>query len=169
MDETNGQAKNFIEKKRKICSLIFAGLLASLCFYAFIAVALRVAVDGFEGFSALDDALYSIVKLILTALAIIVVIIIIIWKNKKLSAEGISENVKEKGTEAAAESVMSSSIVLMALAESVGVYGLVLYLLNGALFDFISFGIASLVCLFLVYPGESVWIEVEKATIEEEI
>jgi hypothetical protein len=139
------------------CSMI-AGL------FTYIGVAEFVAGNNttFNGYSPLPEDVYGKLMLALLALAIFDFALIPFIRNRMLSVGGRSHETPYSPYSTpppSVQSLVSASIVSFALCESIAIYGLVLFLLNGSRRDFYLFVVIALAAFALYFPRYERWKE----------
>jgi F0F1-type ATP synthase membrane subunit c/vacuolar-type H+-ATPase subunit K len=144
-------------------SIIGVAMLSTLFMYLVVAMAIQTTQDPFEGFAALEDD--GLLRNIFLALSLFQVIAIKIIKNRVLSIASTATASAVGGPtdpSRLATLLTKSSIMNFALAESIAVYGLVLFLLNGSSTDFYIFLGLSFLTFVMFFPKYEQWEEVLK-------
>jgi hypothetical protein len=121
-------------------------MVASLVVYA-VLVSGYLAPTGWQG--TLDPGAFAVVRLLLYGLGAAVILAVLVLRSRWLSVEA--------GAEAGVVQLQTRLIILLALAESVGIDGLVLFLLGGSLRDFYVLWTPAIVLQLLLTPRREVW------------
>ncbi len=134
--------------------IIHAAMLASLVMYAVVVHVLR---DAAGWRPALAPEPLAILRPILYALAAGLTAAVFALRGRWLSADSAREVARRGGADAAAGHLQTRTIVLLALAEAMGIYGLVLFLLGGRLLDFYVLWAAAVLAQLALVPREEAW------------
>jgi hypothetical protein len=136
---------DLLELKKRYLAVNFIGLtmIASIFVYAAVVEVLKRTLAPFPGFASLDAAQLQILKYLFVALAFGHFIIIKVIR-KLLASRG-------------APFLPQAAIITFALCESVGVMGLILFLLKGNPLDFYVFMLLSLFYFWLYFPKFRDW------------
>lgn len=124
-------------------NLIGLAMIASVFMYAGVVVVLPRILAPFSGFTALSPAQVQTLKYLFVALAL-GIFFLIKFLQRILGARSV-------------EQLFQAAIVTFALSESVGVLGLVLFLLAGNHVDFYLFMFLSLFYFWFFYPKYNDW------------
>lgn len=152
-----------LRKGYRLAALIGALMIGSLLVYAVIAELIKESNAPFRGFAQMPDI--ALLRYALLAVAAVEFIVIPVLTRAMLSGtvpppSASGQHLPE------IKRLISSAIVTYALCESVAIYGLVLFLLNGDSSDLYLF-IALSVLFFAVYfPKYSRWEEWFKARVK---
>ena len=144
-------------------SIIGVAMLSTLFMYLVVAMAIQTTQDPFGGFAALEDV--GLLRNIFLGLSLLQVIVIKVIKSRALSisstltAPGVGEPTDPSRL---VTRLVTSSIVIFALAESIAVYGLVLFFLNGNSTDFYIFLGLSFLAFVMFFPKYDQWEELAK-------
>lgn len=139
--------------------IIGGALLVSLLAYVAVAWVLELGTDGFDGFAASGLA-GDTMKLIRYGLVFVcfVEIALIRWlKGRALSSPEISA--EPPRVEELIPRLVSTHILIFGVSESIGILGLVFFLLTGSSFDLYAFVGLSALLLVLSLPRYSQWQE----------
>jgi F0F1-type ATP synthase membrane subunit c/vacuolar-type H+-ATPase subunit K len=132
-------------------------MMSTLLLYAVVAFAIASANDPFEGLVALEDGgLLRLLRNLFLGLSLLQVVAIQILRGRALQLPDPSGGVPIGKPESR---LVSTSILTFALAESIAIYGLVLFLLNGESTDFFIFLGLSLLTFILFFPRYHQWEE----------
>jgi len=136
---------DLLELKKRYLAVNFIGLtmIASIFVYAAVVEVLKRTLAPFPGFASLDAAQLQILKYLFAALAFGHFIIIKVIR-KFLASRGVAF-------------LPQAAIITFALCESVGVMGLILFLLQGNPLDFYVFMLLSLFYFWLYFPKFRDW------------
>ena len=140
------QINNQLPVKPPNEKLLWFAFLGAIFIYNIVAVMISRSSEFFEkerGFVGLDSEMLSVLFYILLFLSIIQLAILFKWNSK----------VEHKPTESLPENKKIFTIKY-ALAESMAIYGLTLFLMNGNFNHLILFSGLAVVGMFLSYPKE---------------
>jgi hypothetical protein len=126
--------------------MIYAGLLASIFVYPGVGYFISRTFSSSE--SAGPDEMVSRIFYILAA----VIIAIIFCVRKWLIPSSVSSAVGPAEISGLMSKYRTGNILVFVLSESIGLLGLVLFLLGGALSHLIRFALASLALMGMLYP-----------------
>jgi F0F1-type ATP synthase membrane subunit c/vacuolar-type H+-ATPase subunit K len=138
-------------------AVIGGAMMSTLFMYAVVVVAISSTRAPFEGFGSIEDGgLLRMLRNLFLGLSLLQVVAIKIIRGRALQlpdpSSGLSINKPESR-------LVSTSILTFALAESIAIYGLVLFLLNGESTDFFIFLGLSLLTFILFFPRYHQWEE----------
>ena len=143
-------------------SIVGMAMLASLFMYLVVAMAIQTTQDPFEGFASFEGG--ELIRNVFLALSLIQIIAIKIIKSRALSIPSPTPaHGSPTDPSRLAGILATSSIVNFALAESIAVYGLVLFLLNGSSTDFYIFLGLSFLAFVMFFPRYEQWEELAKS------
>jgi F0F1-type ATP synthase membrane subunit c/vacuolar-type H+-ATPase subunit K len=151
----NGDSE--LRKAFRVTVVIGLVMMASVLIYAVVAEIIKKQNAPFSGFSPLPPDVFTTLRYALLAVAVIQYFIIQ-FLNKVM----LSSNAPAMGTVSPAGSstpLISASVVAFALSESVAVYGLVLFLIQGDSTDFYLFLMISLIYFTIYFPKYEKWEE----------
>jgi F0F1-type ATP synthase membrane subunit c/vacuolar-type H+-ATPase subunit K len=140
-------------------SIIGGAMISSVFIYAVIAAVIEAGQESFEGFAPTGGALLRNVFL---GLSLFQVVFIKLFRSRMFAMESRDQATgvaKPPSLDDSVQRLMTTSIVTFAMAESIAVYGLVLFLLNGSSNDFYVFLAISLACFVLFFPRFDRWYE----------
>lgn len=137
----------------RVTRVIHAAMLASLVVYAAVVHVLR---DAAGWRAVLPPEPLAVLKPILYALGAGMTLLVFVLRGRWLSAEAAREVARRQGPAAAAH-LQARTLVLLALAEAVGIYGLILFLLGGRLLDFYLLWGAAVAAQLALVPREETW------------
>jgi hypothetical protein len=137
--------------KARYLAVNFIGLamIASVFVYAGVVELIKWQLAPFAGFARLDPGTAGLIKYVFLALA--------------AAQFGIIKVVQKIVSARSVDHLPQTAIITFALCESVGVLGLVLFLLAGNSLDFYIFMVISLGFFYLFFPKYEQWEEVRKA------
>jgi hypothetical protein len=137
--------------KARYLAVNFIGLamIASVFVYAGVVELIKWQLAPFAGFARLDPGTAGLIKYVFLALA--------------AAQFGIIKVVQKIVSARSVDHLPQTAIITFALCESVGVLGLVLFLLAGNSPDFYIFMVISLGFFYLFFPKYEQWEEVRKA------
>lgn len=137
MDDTQLKMRYFT------ANLIGLAMIGSVFLYAGVVEVLKRTMAPFSGFAALAPAQVQTLKYLFVALGL-AIFFLIKFLQKILKAHSV-------------EQLFQAAVVTFALSESVGVLGLVLFLLAGNPVDFYLFMFLSLFYFWFFYPKYQDW------------
>ena len=135
-------------------AIIGIAMIATLATYILIVVLIQATRESFEG---LADA--SMLFNIFLFISLAMIFLIQILRNRMFrppSAAAPGEKPNEKDL---IQKLVSTSVIIFALAESIAVFGLVLFFLTNRASDFYIFLAISLITFTLFFPRYSQWEE----------
>lgn len=140
-------ARSLTTLKARYLAINFIGLamIASVFVYAGVVELIKWRMAPFAGFSTLAPGTVALVKYVFLALAA-AQFVIIKALQKILPTRSV-------------ENLSMAAIITFALCESVGILGLVLFLLAGNAMDFYIFMVISLGFFYLFFPKYEQWEE----------
>ena len=134
-------------------AIIGFALIATLATYILIVVLIQATRESFDGLA--DTALLRNIFLFV-ALAMIFLIQILRGRMFRTPSVAADERPNEK---ALIQKLVSTSVIIFALAESIAIFGLVSFFLTNRATDFYMFLAISLVSFTLFFPRYSQWEE----------
>ncbi|MFA4903996.1 MAG: hypothetical protein WC600_14780 [Desulfobaccales bacterium] len=142
---------NHVVLKSRYLAVNFIGLamIAAVLAYAGMVEVIKWQWAPFSGFAQLSPQTASLLKYIFLALAAAQFVIIKVVQ-KILPARSL-------------DNLPQAAIVTFALCESVAIFGLVLFLLNGNALDFYVFMVISLGYFYLFFPKYEQWEQMVKS------
>lgn len=132
-------------------------LMASLLVYTIVVENIRKLFDPFAGFAPMPGGI-EMFRYALLGVAILEFFLIRVLNKLILSAKapvGKRPRYARFGPEA--QTLMTAAIVTFGLCESVALYGLVLFLVQGSSNDFYLFLLISLIYFTIFFPKYSAW------------
>ncbi len=148
-----------VDLRKAYRTTVFIGLamLASLIIYAVVVELIKKQNAPFGGFSPLPADVVGTLRYVLLAVAAVEFIVIQILNKLMLSAKAPA--VRTVAVAAPFGQLVSAAVVTFALCESVAIYGLVLFLIQGDTSDFYLFLMISLVYYAVYFPKYGKWEE----------
>jgi hypothetical protein len=145
VNRDQGLAKSPLALKTRYLAVNFIGLamIASVFVYAGVVEFIKWQWAPFAGFGHLEPRLAAFLKYIFLALA--------------GAQYGAIKLVQKIVPARSVDNLPQAAIITFALAESVAVLGLVLFLLAGNSMDFYIFMLISLLYFYLFYPKYDIW------------
>jgi len=145
VNRDQGLAKSPIALKSRYLAVNFIGLvmIATVFVYAGVVEWIKWQWSPFAGFSHIDPRQATLLKYIFLALA--------------AAQYGAIKFVQKIVPARSVDNLPQAAIITFALCESVAVFGLVLFLLNGNTLDFYIFMLISLSFFYLFYPKYDDW------------
>ena len=140
-------ARSLTTLKARYLAINFIGLamIASVFVYAGVVEVIKWKLAPFAGFSTLDPGTVDLIKYVFLALA--------------AAQFGLIKALQKILPTRSVENLSTVAIITFALCESVGILGLVLFLLNGNSMDFYIFMVISLGFFYLFFPKYEQWEE----------
>jgi hypothetical protein len=151
MSRSRDLARYLTTLKERYLTVNFIGLamIASVFVYAGVVEVIKWQMAPFNGFARLDPGTASLLKYVFLAIA--------------AAQYGVIKVVQKILPAKSADNLPQAAIITFALCESVGVLGLVLFLLAGNSMDFYIFMVISLGFFYLFFPKYEQWEAVVKA------
>jgi len=140
--------------------VIGAAMMSTLAMYAVVAIAIEATQSPFEGFASLEGG--SLLRNLFLGLSLLQIVAIKIIRSRALripETSGDYATAKPDESSKLLSRLVAMSIVTFALAESIAVLGLVLFLLNGESADFYIFLGLSLLTFIMFFPKYHQWEE----------
>lgn len=134
----------------KIAKTVGVAIMASLFVYAIVVEYIKRQYEPFNGFAPLPHQTFGMLRYVLLGAAGAEFFIIHFLDRALLSAK------IPVGTPPS-QRLMIAAVVRFALCESVAIYGLVLFLIQGSSMDFYSFLIISLFYFGIYFPRYDAW------------
>ncbi len=146
-----------VELRRAYRTTVIIGLamMASLVVYAVLVEMIKKDYAPFGGFSPLPADVFTTLRYALLAVVAGEFVFIPILNKAMLSAKAI----RSASATGPFGQLASAAVVTFALCESVAVFGLVLFLIQGASSDFYLFLMISLIFFTIHFPKYSKWEE----------
>ncbi len=136
------------------------------CFMIFCVLVYAVAVEfiarskaPFAGFSPLSPDVLNTLRLVLLGVSLLDFAFIPFLRKSILSAQNKARTTPAARQFTPAERLVTASIISYALCESIAIYGLVLFLINGARPEFYLFFCVSLAAFAVHFPSDERWRE----------
>jgi len=130
-----------------------AALVASLVVYA---VVVHVIEATGSPPPMLEPGVVGIIRPLLFGLGAAVAVTVLVLRSRWLSADAAAP-LARLGVPAALTQLQTRLIVCLALAESLGVFGMLLFVLGGSLRDFYVLWTPAIVLQLVLTPGRDVW------------
>jgi hypothetical protein len=148
-----------LRRGHKVAVYICCAMIASVFVYVGVAEFSAVQNAPFHGYSPLPGPVHDKLRLILLVMALVDFSLIPYLRNRVLSADNRTGAGSVSSYPAAVQRLLSASVISFALCESIAIYGLVLFLLNGELREFYLFIFIALVSFVLHFPRYERWQE----------
>jgi len=144
------------ELRKLYRTTVFIGLamMASLVVYYIVVAVIESRNEQFSGYAPVPQNVFTILRYVLLGMTAVEFFIIRVLNTAMLSAK-----IPNASAAAPISLLMSASVVTFALCESVAVYGLVLFLIQGSTTDFYLFLMISLLFFTVYFPKYSKWEE----------
>ena len=145
MSRTRDLARSLTTLKARYLAVNFIGLamIASIFVYAGVVELIKWQMAPFAGFAKLDPETVALLKYAFLALAAV--------------QFGVIKAVQKILPARSVDNLSTTAVITFALCESVGVLGLVLFLLAGNSMDFYIFMVISLGFFTLFFPKYDQW------------
>ncbi len=146
-----------LRKAYKTTVIIGLAMMASLLVYTIVVETIRKQHEPFGGFSPMPDVIATL-RYALLGVAVMEFFLIQLLNKLMLSAKAPirkTPGTAQFGPEA--QKLMSAAVVTFALCESVAIYGLVLFLVQGNSNDFYLFLLISLAYFSMFFPKYGAW------------
>ncbi|MGE5172392.1 MAG: hypothetical protein ACM3MD_01030 [Betaproteobacteria bacterium] len=151
-----------LKKAYRMTAFIGLAMMASLLIYTVLVELIKKQYEPFGGFSPMPDVVPTL-RYALFAVAVVEFFIIRIVNKLNLSGTLPVSSKPQIGRSTQylppVQRLISGAVVTFALCESVAVYGLVLFLMQGITTDFYSFLLISLFYFSIFFPKYSAWEE----------
>lgn len=148
-----------LQKGRRTAVLIGCVMISSILVYAGVVEYLVRSKAPFTGFSPLPADVFNKLRLILLGVCLLDFAFIPYLRNQVLSAQNQAGKRQGGKQFAPTDRLVTSSIISFALCESIAIYGLVLFLVNGARQEFYLFFCLSLIAFAIHFPRHERWQE----------
>jgi F0F1-type ATP synthase membrane subunit c/vacuolar-type H+-ATPase subunit K len=135
-------------------AIIGIAMIATLAIYILVVVLIQATRESFE-----SPADASLVRNIFLFISLVTIFLIQIFRSRMFrtpSVAGAGEKPSEKDL---VQKLVSASVVIFALAESIAIFGLVLFFLTNRATDFYMFLAISLISFTLFFPRYLQWEE----------
>jgi hypothetical protein len=148
-----------LRKGYRLAVYICCAMIASVFIYAGVAEFLAVKHAPFHGFSPLPPAVYDRLRLILLGVALLDFALIPFIRNRALTAARRTGTASVSPLPEPVQKMVAASMISFALCESIAIYGLVLFLVNGGRKEFYLFLLIALVAFAIHFPRFERWQE----------
>lgn len=148
-----------LRKAYRTTAFIGLAMIAGLIVYAVVVELIKKQHAPFGGFSPMPDGISTLRYVLLGVVAVEFFVIRILNKvmlSGKVPLQSSSTTVQFTPE---VQRLVSASIVTFALCESVAIYGLVLFLIQGNSGDFYLFMVLSLLYFSIYFPKYGTWEE----------
>ena len=156
MDPINEES---LRKGYRLAVYICCAMIASVFLYTGVVEYLAAKNSPFHGFRHLPSAVYDKLRLILLGVALVDFALIPYIRNSALKAGGRPGSATVAALPGPVQRLVSASIISFALCESIAVYGLVLFLINGGHPEFYLFLLIALAAFAIHFPRFGRWQE----------
>ena len=148
-----------LRKAYRITAFIGLAMIASLVVYAVVAEVIKKQHAPFGGFSPMPDVI-STLRYVLLGVVAVEFFAIRFLNTLMLSGKApIRSSSMVSPFSPGVQRLISASIVTFAMCESVAIYGLVLFLIQGNSSDFYLFLALSLFYFIIYFPRYGIWEE----------
>jgi hypothetical protein len=148
-------------KGYRLAVYICCAMIASVFIYAGVVEYLEVQNAPFHGYSPLPAAVYDKLRLILLVVALVDFALIPYIRNSALKAASRLGTAPVAGANLPGPvgKLITVSMITFALCESIAIYGLVLFLVNGGRQEFYLFLLIALAAFAIHFPRYNRWEE----------
>jgi hypothetical protein len=143
-----------LKKAYRRTATIGIAMVVSLVAYIAVVVVLQATQ---ESFGAVADA--SLLRNIFFVIALATIVVVQVLRRRMYRTPSMVSSGGEPSVNDLIQKLVSTSIITFALAESIAIYGLVLFFLTGAAADFYALLAISLVTFTVFFPRYSRWEE----------
>ena len=109
------------------------------------------------GFTRLPPSTYNVLLLAVSVTAIVMAIIALFIFPRQNSVQKLRERTSISSVEELGQALAAIHMARMAMANSIGVFGLVLFLLNGHLLHLFAFAGSAFVLMLMLVPNRLEW------------
>jgi F0F1-type ATP synthase membrane subunit c/vacuolar-type H+-ATPase subunit K len=149
-----------LRKAYRVTALIGLVMTASLIVYAVVVELIKEQNAPFSGYSPLPPDVLSTLRYALLGVAAVEFLVIRLLNKLMLSGKApLRSSPTTVRFAPHVQRLVSASVVTFALCESVAMYGLVLFLIQGNSNDFYLFLALSLFCFVVYFPRYGMWEE----------
>jgi len=148
-----------LRKGHRHAVIICSFMIASVFVYAGVVEYLAAKNAPFHGFSPMPAAVYDKLRLILLGLALVDFTLIPFMRNRALAGSRRSGTVATANLPEPVMRLLTASMISFALCESIAIYGLVLFLINGGRPEFYLFLLIALAAFAIHFPRYARWQE----------
>lgn len=148
-----------LRKGYRLAVYICCAMIASVFIYTGVVEYLAATNAPFSGFSPMPAEVYGKLRLILLGVAIVDFALIPFIRNRALAGGNRPGNALASNLPEPVMRLVTASIVSFALCESIAIYGLVLFLINGGRPEFYLFLIIALAAFAVHFPRLARWQE----------
>lgn len=143
--------------------------LVAIILYGVLGIILKLFVMGSDpGFVGLPSSTYSILLTILTIVSVALGIIILFIFPKKNSPQNLVKRESVSSSEELGQVLSKVHMARVTLAQTIAIFGLVLFFLNGNLPPLFAFSGIAFVLLLLIFSRRAEWDEAQ-ALIENDM
>ncbi len=135
-------------------AIIGIAMIATLATYILIVVLIQATRESFEG-----PADASLLRNIFLFISLAMIFLIQIFRSRMFLIPSVAAGEEKPSEKDLIQKLVSASVVKFALAESIAIFGLVLFFLTNSATDFYMFLAISLVSFTLFFPRYSQWEE----------
>ena len=153
------QQNDDLRKAYRVTAIIGLVMVASLFIYAVVVEVIKKQNEPFGGFSPVGDVVSTLRYIFLGVVAVEFFVIRFLNTSMLSGKASIRSSATVSPFSPEAQRLMTASIVTFALCESVAIYGLVLFLIQGDAGDFYLFLALSLLFYTVYFPKYEKWEE----------
>ena len=159
-----GDAMEKLGQYHRMATVICYGMIGTLLVFAAMVETLKATNYGWPG-NVFSYSVLELLRYVFLGVAILEFFVIKVMRRAILSWGGRISGLPNRGDPLSTkvQRLFTAAIVTFAFCESVGIYGLVLFLIGGSSFDFYLFLFLSLVFFALYFPRYSQWEEWAKS------
>jgi len=148
-----------LRKGYRLAALIGFSMIFSVMVYAGVVEFISHSQAPFTGYSPISRDAFDILRLVLLGVCLIDFALIPFLRNRVLSLQNQPQRPPMGNLPAPVARLLSASFISLAICESIAVYGLVLFLINGARQEFYLFLSLSLIAFLIHFPRYGRWQE----------
>ncbi len=148
-----------LQKGRRTAVLIGCVMVFLVLLYAVFVEYITWSKAPFAGFSPLHPDVFDKLRLVLLGVCLLDFAMIPYLRNSVLSSQNRARTTQTGRPLTPTDRLVSASTISFALCEAIAIYGLVLFLINGARRDFYIFFCLSLLAFAVHFPREERWLE----------
>ena len=146
-----------LRKGHRLAVYICSFMIVSVFVYAGVVEYLAANNAPFHGFSPMPGSVYDKLRLILLGLALVDFALIPFMRNRALAGNRRPGTVATTNLPEPVARLLTASMISFALCESIAIYGLVLFLINGGRPEFYLFLLIALAAFAIHFPRYARW------------
>jgi F0F1-type ATP synthase membrane subunit c/vacuolar-type H+-ATPase subunit K len=147
-----------VESRFRTARVIHAAIVVSLVIYV-VLIHVLAGVRDWKG-TAATPAVAGVMRWVFYSLGAAEFLGVLVARSRLLSSDALVEIGRRSGRDPALRELQSRMVILLAIAESIAVYGLILFVLTARLADFYLLWVPALVAVLALTPQREVWTEI---------